>query len=516
MQSVSQHDFARIPSPSIQRSRFDRSHNYKTTFDAGFLVPCFYDEALPGDSFNLNASFFARLNTPIVPILDNMYFETMFYEVPMRQVWENWEKFNGEQDNPGDSTDYLIPTITSPAGGYDIGSIYDYLGIPTGVAGLEHSALPLRAINHIWNTWYRDQNLQTMVPRTVDDGPDDPADYQLLRRGKRHDYFTSALPWPQKSDSGAVTIPLGTSAPINTSGAAGDTLTIFNEQAGVQKDLDSSGANLKISAAGTGTAEMFADLTDATAATINQLRQSIAVQRLFEKDARGGTRYIEVIKAHFNVTSPDLRLQRPGFLGGGRSQINFSPVAQTTPTGIVADVSPQGNLAAVGTMSANGHGFTKSFTEHTIIIGFMVVRADLTYQRGLERSWSRQTRFDFYWPELATIGEQTVLQKEIFADGTSNDDIVFGYQERFAEYRYKPSMITGKMRSVDPQSLDYWHLSQDFATAPVLGDQFITDDPPVDRVIATPDEPQFKLDAYYNLNCARPMPMYGIPGLTRL
>jgi len=517
MQSVSQHDFARIPSPSIQRSKFDRSHGYKTTFDAGTLFPIFYDEMLPGDSCTLNATFFARLNTPIVPFMDNAYLETFFFEVPVRQVWANWEKFNGEQDNPEDSTDFLIPTMTSPATtGYLVGSLADYFGIPTGVPDLEHSSLPFRCYNHIYNTWFRDQNLIDRVPHTVGDGPDLPAEYIVRNRGKRHDYFTSSLPWPQKSDSGSVTIPLGDRAPINADGSQGDVITVgLNTTTNIRNiSTDTSVANIATTASGT--APLYADLTDATAATINQLRQSIAVQRLFEKDARGGTRYIEVIKAHFNVTSPDLRLQRPGFLGGGRSPVNISPVAQTQASAETTD-TPQGNLAATGTITASGHGFTKSFTEHTIVIGIANVRADLTYQRGLERSWSRQTRFDFYWPELSTIGEQTVLQKEIFASGVpAEDDLVFGYQERFAEYRYKPSLITGKFRSVDPQSLDFWHLSQDFAAAPVLGEAFISENVPFDRVIATPDEPQFKLDSYFNFICARPMPMYGIPGLDKL
>jgi len=518
MQSVSQHDFARIPSPSIQRSAFDRSSGFKTTFDAGDLFPIFYDEALPGDSFNLNSTFFCRLNTPIVPIMDNMYLETFFFEVPVRQVWDNWEKFNGEQDNPGDSTDYLIPTSTSPVGGYQTGSLHDFFGIPTEVAGLEHSALPLRCYNHIFNTWFRDQNLQQQIPVDHGDGPDPDTAFNLLKRGKRHDYFTSALPWPQKSDSGAVSLPLGTTAPVRTSASTSDSISIPNaSQLTSFRTLNSSGGTLVPGAgnSGDGNFALFADLSEATAATINQLRQSIAVQRLFEKDARGGTRYIEVIKSHFNVTSPDLRLQRPGFLGGGKSSVNISPVAQTQATS--DGVTPQANLSATGTISASGHGFTKSFTEHTIIIGIGCVRADLTYQRGLERSWSRQTRFDFYWPELSTIGEQEVLQKEIFASGIDvEDNLVFGYQERFAEYRYKPSLITGKFRSIDSTSLDVWHLSQDFANAPVLGDAFISEDPPVDRVIATPEEPQFKMDAYFNLNCARPMPMYGIPGLDKL
>jgi len=519
MQSVSQHDFARIPSPSIQRSKFDRSHGFKTTFDAGKLFPIFYDEALPGDSFSLNSTFFARLNTPIVPIMDNMYLETFFFEVPVRQVWDNWQKFNGEQDNPGDSTDYLIPTTTSPAGGYEAHSLGDYFGIPTEVGGLEHSVLPFRAVNHIYNTWFRDQNLQDQVPVHKGDGPDPSEDYIVLSRGKRHDYFTSSLPWPQKSDSGSVALPLGTRAPIGSDAPSTGAVSILNANAGNNyRTLDSSGPELQPNAFSTGIPQnaLFADLSEATAATINQLRQSIAVQRLFEKDARGGTKYIEVIKSHFNVNSPDLRLQRPGFLGGGRSTVNISPIAQTQSSGPQSD-TPLGNLAATGTITGSGHGFTKSFTEHTIIIGLACVRADLTYQRGLERSWSRQTRFDFYWPELSTIGEQEVLQKEIFASGDpTEDDLVFGYQERYAEYRYKPSMITGKFRSIDAQSLDYWHLSQDFEVAPTLSDAFISENPPVDRVIATPDEPQFKMDAYFNLNCARPMPMYGIPGLDKL
>lgn len=514
MQTISQHDFARIPSPSIQRSSFDRSHGLKTTFDASKLIPVFYDECLPGDSFKLNASFFARLNTPIVPILDNMYFETFFFEVPMRQLWTNWERFNGAQDNPGDSTDYLIPQIVAPVGGYAQGSIYDYFGLPVGVGGISHSALPLRAYNHIYNNWFRDQNLIDSIPFPTGDGPDLDTLYVLKNRGKRHDYFTSALPWPQKSDSGSVQIPLGTYAPVGTEETLGDPSTFqqgitFNNSGGVFHDYGTPDV------LATSGKPIYADLSEATAATINQLRQSIAVQRLFEKDARGGTRYIEVIKSHFGVTSPDLRLQRPGYLGGGRTQVNISPVAQTQATS--ENVTPQANLAAIGTIGASGHGFTRSFTEHTIIIGLAMVRADLTYQNTIERSWSRQTRFDFYWPELSTIGEQEILQKEIFATGDpAQDETVFGYQERFAEYRYKPSLITGKMRSIDPQSLDVWHLSQDFADPPVLSEAFIEENVPLDRCIAVPDEPHFKLDAYFSLQCARPMPMYGIPGLDKL
>jgi len=519
MQSVSQSHFAVAPSANIQRSSFDRSHGFKTTMDAGGLIPIFVDEALPGDTFNLRASFFARMNTPITPIMDNAYFETFFFEVPVRQVWDNWEKFNGAQDNPGDSTDFLIPTITSPVGGYAVESIYDYMGIPPSIAGIEHSALYLRAYNHIYNTWFRDQNLQDSVPFITGDGPDDPATYSILNRGKRHDYFTSTLPWPQKSDANSgVQLPLGTSAPISTDAIGGDGQILYVlDGNGDPKRLQEDATPAIVLGSQTGQIPLYADLSEATAATINQLRQSIAVQRMFEKDARGGTRYIEVVFNHFKVRSPDLRLQRPGYLGGGRTQLNITPVAQTSQAFGTATVdTPQGNLAAFGTLSAVNHGFTKSFTEHTIIIGLANIRADLTYQQGLNRMWSRQTRFDHYWPELATIGEQEVLQKEINVSGVpAEDDTVWGYQERFAEYRYKPSLITGKFRSSDPQSLDIWHLSQDLVN-PQLNADFIIDNPPIDRVVATPDEPQFKLDSYFNLKCARPMPMYGIPGLARI
>ena len=522
MKASNQSHFARAPSVNIQRSKFNRNHGYKTTFNASDLVPIFVDEALPGDTFNLNASFFARLNTPIEPILDNLYFETFFFEVPYRQVWDNWEKFNGEQDDPGDSTDFLIPTTTSPAGGYLVESMQDYAGIPTLIEGIEHSALPFRAMNHCYNTWFRDQNLSQSLPVPKDDGPDPEDNYKLFKRGKRHDYFTSSLPWPQKSDSGSVTLPLGESAPIvgqnmpfDGTETGNNFAQVFDDNGDIQLLNTSLTSLIGSSSAPTGAGVLIADLSAATAATINQLRQSIAVQRLFEKDARGGTRYIEVILNHFKVKSPDLRLQRPGFLGGGRTAINITPVTQTAPDQVGTD-NFVGDLAGVGTISATGHGFNKSFTEHTIILGFCNVRADITYQQGLNRMWSRQTRFDHYWPELATIGEQEVLTKEIYATGVpAADDVVWSYQERFAEYRYFPSMITGKMRSSDPQSLDFWHLSQDLVD-PVLNETFITEDVPIDRVVAVPGEPDFKLDCHFALNCVRPMPMYGIPGLDKL
>lgn len=526
-QSVNVHQFAMVPKAEIPRSQFSRQFTHKTTFDAGILVPIYVDEVLPGDTFNMKSTMFCRMATPILPIMDNLYLDSFFFFVPNRLLWTNWVKFMGQQTNPGDSISYTIPQQVSPVNGYAVNSLQDYMGLPTVgqvAAGnqVTHSALWLRAYNLIFNEWFRDENLQISRPVATGDGPDNVADYVLLRRGKRHDYFTSCLPWTQKGTS--IGVPIGTTAPVIPNGTTGPVWKSSVSQ-NLSLQIDATNQNMRFNAAPTGagnnpgywvTSGLVADLSSATATTINQLRQSFQIQKLLERDARGGTRYTEIVRAHFGVQSPDARLQRPEYLGGGSTPVNINPIAQTSATGVTGGSTPIGQLSAFGVALTSNNGFTASFTEHGVIIGLVAVRADLTYQQGLHKMWSRSTRYDFYFPAFAALGEQAVLNKEIYCDGSANDANVFGYQERWAEYRYKPSQVSGYFKSTSASTIDPWHLAQKFTALPTLNTSFIQDVPPMSRVLAVgaaADGQHFLFDGFFDNKVARPMPLYSVPGL---
>jgi hypothetical protein len=506
------HNFSQVPKANIERSTFDRSHGLKTTGDADLLNVLYVDEVLPGDTFKMKANLFGRLATPINPIMDNLYLDTFFFFVPSRLVWDNFKKFMGEQEDPGDSTDYTVPQRT---GGTSTNLLHDQMGLPMGVTAT-YNVLPFRCYWAIFDSWFRDQNLQnSAVPLKTDSGTDiisnttDYNWYEPTKRGKRHDYFTSCLPWTQKGDN--VTIPLGSTADIAHDAADNINLGVYSTVNAGYTVMDTGAAYLNADAGTASSAnKLYADLSTATGATINGWRQAFQIQKFLEKDARGGTRYIEKVYSHFGVTSPDARLQRPEYLGGSSQPINVNPVPQTSSTDAT---TPQGNMSAFGTVSDRNSGFTKSFTEHGYIIGLWNVRADITYQQGLERMWSRSTQYDFYFPTFAHLGEQAVLNKEIYAQGTADDDNVFGYQERYAEYRYKPSKITGAFRSTHASSLDPWHLSEEFSSLPTLSASFIESNTPLDRAIAVPAEPHLILDCFFDLKCTRPMPVYSPPGL---
>lgn len=544
MKSSSQHIFAQLPKVQIPRSAFKRNMTWKTAFDSGYLVPIYVDEALPGDTYNVQVQQFARLSSPLsLPVMDNIYLDTFFFAVPIRLLWDNFERMCGARDNPDDHNDYLAPIIDWKTGSCTEQSLSDYLSIPLGYKGV-CTSLWHRAYNLIWNEWFRDGNLQDSVQVPTGDGPDDIGLFNLLRRGKRHDYFTSALPWVQRGP--ASTIGLTGYAPV--SGFDGDQYRSFalnpspdsEESANYylirgSTNQSSTGAGFSQAYAypffgpGTGVSasntlptglktlavpegSLFADLTRASAITINSLREAFAIQRQLERDARAGSnRFTEILLTNFGVTSPDARLQRPEYLGGGSYPLQVHTVAQTSATES-GSLTPQGNLAAYS-LGGGGCGFVKSFVEHSVIIGLASVRCDLTYQQGLHRMFSRRARFDWYWPALHNLGEQAVLNKEIYADNTADDDKAFGYQERWAEYRYGQSRITGKLRSTAAHPLDAWHLAQDFATRPALNSDFISEHPPLDRVLAVVDEPQIVYDSLIVCNCVRPMGTYSIPGL---
>lgn len=515
-----QHSFAQVPSTTIPRSSFDRSHGYKTTFFEDVLIPVFLDEVLPGDTHSCTMHNISRMLSPLTnAVIDNAVLESFTFFVPTRLVWTNFQRFMGEQLDPDDDMDFEVPTMHSGVFGHLLHTNGDYLGLPTDIPLITHSSLPFRCLALIWNEFFRDENLED--PRVVDkdEGPDAIADYSALyTRGKRKDYFCGALPFPQKGD--AVPLPLGTNAPV-----IGDPATTMKPQFvfnSVNSFLQSegSGQNLNLSAAplgvDTGTwvnPMLIADLSAAQGTSINALRSALALQSLYEKDARGGTRYTELIKSHFQISSDDARLNRPEFLGGGMQPLQVNALSQLSRTSTVGQ--ELGKQAAHVT-SSGSHSWSKSFTEHGHVITVISVRADQTYSQGVERHWLRETKLDYYWPSMAHLGEQQISNIEIYAQESPTNDVInaaaFGFIPRFDEYRYKLSKITGQLRSTDAQTLDAWTLSEEFISLPTLSAAFIKSNAPFERIVETPTYPRFLFDAYFKLNSVRPMPTYGVPG----
>ena len=531
----------------MSRSTFDRSASVKTSFNAGDIVPFFCEEVLPGDTFNVRSSKVVRMQTLLTPLMDNVYLDTYYFFVPNRLVWQHWKEFNGENTESAwiPQTEYSIPQITAPAGGWDVGTLADYFGLPVKVAGISVSALPFRAYALVMNEWFRDQNLQDPLVVPVDDatvqGVNSGTFVTDVAKGgkpyiaaKYHDYFTSCLPAPQKGPDVTLSVAAQGDLPVQTKTQThpyGDDYLRMSSYyqgsnnvmfVGGSGDLagavypSTSSVSPSLGATPSGFTNLWAiNPGNAIVATINQLRMAFQIQKLYERDARGGTRYIEIMKSHFGVTSPDARLQRPEYLGGNRVPINVNQVIQQSGTGAASD-TPQGTVVGMSQTTDTNHDFIKSFTEHGYILGVMVARYDHTYQQGIERHWSRKTRFDYYWPVFANIGEQAVLNKEIYAQGNDKDNEVFGYQEAWSDYRYKPSRVTGQMRSVYDQSLDVWHLADDYKSLPSLSDGWIREDKKnIDRVLAATSliANQFFADIYVQNRATRPMPMYSIPGL---
>lgn len=549
------HRFSNVPEANIQRSRINRSFTYKTTCSEGYLIPFYNDIMYPGDTFIGRATIFGRMATPVFPIMDNLFVDTFYFGVPWRLVWDKFQEFMGEVNRSGEITTYEIPhrTVTTA---YEPNSLEDYFGLPTKVTGYSHSILPLRAYALIYNDWFRSDYLQDPIGIEFGDYNEDSVNnyddkYVLMRRGKRFDYYTSCLPFPQAGPGVEISL-VGNAALVDPSPMAGYLLHSTSDQLAAVSayggDASSSGGNRVTSGSGSITfnrgsgsdwssvggfagnssdritmsaqpgsswlsKDTYAELSGLSAVTINTLREAFAMQHFLERLAIGGNRYTEIVYSMFGVKSPDARLQRPEFLGHGQARVNINPVEQTAQS---SETSPQGNLAAYAVFRNEHHAFSYSATEHMIIIGLLSIRADLTYQQPLWKQWSYKTREELYWPQFSHLGEQAVYTREIDCRGAESDSTVFGYQERYGECRYYPSLITGLFKSNADSGLDRWHLSQDFETAPVLNSDFIVDNPPVSRIVAVPSEPHFYIDIYMDLQCIRPMPIYSTPGLTRM
>ena len=521
---VSQNDSAMVQRADVPRSKFNGSWSRKTTFDASYLVPFMCDEILPGDHMKYNVTAYVRMSTPLFPIFDNQKVETFFFFVPNRLVWSNWVKMMGQQDTPSSSIAYTVPQRSwgSSTGIQGVGSLFDYFGLVVEdlssqiAAAYDVSVLPFRGYNLIWNEWFRDENMQSAVAQYSGDGPDSGDAYPLLRRAKGHDYFTSALPWPQKFT--APTISIGSSAPIvGLYGSTGVAVpfsgfTTGGSPVSTVAAYTSNTQTLAFDVAN----QPYADLSAATGITINAMRQAFLVQQLQERDARGGTRYTEIMRSHFGVVSPDMRLQRPEYIGGGSTPLMVTPVAQTAPTSGVT----VGALGAAATATGQ-HTASYAATEHGHIIGLINVKSDISYQNGVNKMWTRKTRYDYYWPSLAGLGEQAVLRGEIYKTGlTAGDNTVFGYQERWHEDRTHVSEVTGKFRSGITGTLDAWHLAEFFVTNPVLGDTFVKDQGVsiLDRVLAAGSQArtnsqQYLADILIQREAVRAMPMFGTPAL---